>query len=426
MQPILRVRNLSKHYKLGRKEAPYKTLREAIVTAFGQAVRGFYSAFSEARPGHENEMRDLWALHDVSFDVGQGEVIGIVGRNGAGKSTLLKILSRITDPTAGQVDLYGRVGSLLEVGTGFHPELSGRENIFLNGAILGMKRAEIAAKFDEIVDFSGTDKFIDTPVKHYSSGMYVRLAFSVAAHLQPEILLVDEVLAVGDAAFQKKCLGKINDVARHGRTVIFVSHNMAAVQRLCEKAIFLDGGRLVKVGPTPEVVSVYLQTNSESALSWYRQRVPKDNVPSFFSRIWLSDEDDIPVKLVTTSNEYLVNLQFQVQTRCGGLQVSIGLFDAAGYQILGCAPQDAGITPPEDPGVYHLRMSIPAGLLLPRPYLLRASLWHPQAGLFDRVDALSFAPEETAPAANEWRFGRPGLVAVRCNWSMMSCNRGSS
>jgi lipopolysaccharide transport system ATP-binding protein len=186
----------------------------------------------------------LWALKDVSFSVAPGEVVGIVGRNGAGKSTLLKVLSRITKPTTGEVDLYGRVGSLLEVGTGFHPELTGRENIFLNGAILGMKRSHIERKFDEIVAFAEVEKFLDTPVKRYSSGMYVRLAFAVAAHLEPEILIVDEVLAVGDASFQKKCLGKIGDVAKDGRTVLFVSHNMAAVKALCTRAMLLDGGRV--------------------------------------------------------------------------------------------------------------------------------------------------------------------------------------
>lgn len=248
----IRVSDLSKRYRLGASVATDRTFREMIQeTATG--------ALAKLRGGGGGpSIRDFWALKDISFDIKQGEVTGIIGRNGAGKSTLLKILSRITDPTEGKVELFGRVGSLLEVGTGFHPELSGRENIFLNGTILGMKRSEIAAKFDEIVAFSEVEKFLDTPVKRYSSGMYVRLAFAVAAHLEPEILVVDEVLAVGDAAFQKKCMGKMQDVARTGRTVLFVSHNMAAVRSLCTTGILLRGGRMVLSGTADECVDAYM------------------------------------------------------------------------------------------------------------------------------------------------------------------------
>ena len=245
----IRVRNLGKKYTLGGPQEQYLTLRDAIVNSVKVPFKRFHCA-----PPTES----FWALKDVSFNVEQGEVVGIIGRNGAGKSTLLKILSRITTPTEGFVEINGRVGSLLEVGTGFHPEMTGRENIFLNGSILGMKKTEIEQKFDEIVKFSEIEKFIDTPVKRYSSGMYVRLAFAVAAHLEPEILVVDEVLAVGDIAFQKKCLGKMEDVAKEGRTVIFVSHNMEAVQRLCSHAILLDEGTVIMKGSTAEVISKYL------------------------------------------------------------------------------------------------------------------------------------------------------------------------
>ena len=251
MKPIVRVENLSKAYRLGAARAASGTLRETLAGAARSPLRAFGRG---RRAGGET----LWALSDVSFEVRQGEVLGVVGRNGAGKSTLLKILSRITEPTSGRVELYGRAGSLLEVGTGFHPELSGRENVFLNGAILGMRRAEIARRFDEIVDFSEVERFLDTPVKHYSSGMYTRLAFAVAAHLEPEILIVDEVLAVGDAQFQKKCLGKMGEVAREGRTVIFVSHNMAAVSNLCRSGVVLEGGRVVCAGTQTEAVARYL------------------------------------------------------------------------------------------------------------------------------------------------------------------------
>ncbi|HEY8504719.1 MAG TPA: ABC transporter ATP-binding protein, partial [Gemmataceae bacterium] len=232
MRPAIRVENLSKQYRLGETlGSPYQTLRDALAEAAKAPLRRL---FRRDRPGVGGGARGhFWALKDVSFEVKPGEVVGVIGRNGAGKSTLLKVLSRITEPTAGRAEIRGRVGSLLEVGTGFHPELTGRENIYLNGSILGMNRREIARKFDEIVAFSEIEKFLDTPVKRYSSGMYVRLAFAVAAHLEPEILIVDEVLAVGDAAFQKKCLGKMQDVTKDGRTVVFVSHNLGALQHIC-------------------------------------------------------------------------------------------------------------------------------------------------------------------------------------------------
>lgn len=246
----IRLCGLSKEYRIGgAKKQKYQTLRESLATGMGEAVRK-----------RQSKHNTFWALKDVSVEIKHGEVVGVVGRNGAGKSTLLKILSRITPPTEGYADIYGRVGALLEVGTGFHPELTGRENVYLNGAILGMRREEIERKFDEIVAFSEIEKFIDTPTKHYSSGMGLRLGFAVAAHLEPEILIVDEVLAVGDAAFQQKCVGKMNDVARQGRTVLFVSHNMAAVEHLCTRAIFLEGGRLTYDATAGEVISRYLSS----------------------------------------------------------------------------------------------------------------------------------------------------------------------
>ncbi len=242
MAPILEIRNISKQYRLGRAFQKTETFRELLQRAITAPLRAFHG--SSGKDGAVKDER-FWALRDINFDVAEGEVVGIIGRNGAGKSTLLKVISRITDPTEGFIKVRGRMASLLEVGTGFHPELTGRENIFLNGAILGMRKTEIVSKFDEIVDFAEVEKFLDTPVKHYSSGMYVRLAFAVAAHLNPEILIVDEVLAVGDVAFQKKCLGKMNEVSRGGRTVLFVSHNMAAVENLCRRGVVLERGKLV-------------------------------------------------------------------------------------------------------------------------------------------------------------------------------------
>jgi lipopolysaccharide transport system ATP-binding protein len=259
----IRVEGLGKQYGIGRPER-YRTLRETVSETLSAPFRKI-GRLVRHMSRVESENVSFWALKDVSFEVPWGTVVGVIGRNGAGKSTLLKVLSRITEPTEGRVEIHGRVGSLLEVGTGFHPELTGRENIFLNGAILGMRSREIARQFDEIVAFAEVDKFIDTPVKHYSTGMHMRLAFAVAAHLDPEILLVDEVLAVGDVQFQKKCLGKIGDVVKGGRTVLFVSHNMPAVERLCQRCVLLKRGKAVMVGDSASVVSAYLRTDIPSA-----------------------------------------------------------------------------------------------------------------------------------------------------------------
>ena len=257
------VRGLSKSYSIARNAEQHSTMGEALMHKL-------------RHPFQQTQRDTFWALNDVSFDIQKGDVVGIIGRNGAGKSTLLKILSRITEPTRGKIDLYGRVGSLLEVGTGFHPELTGRENIYLNGAILGMTKGEIARQFDAIVDFSGTEQFLDTPVKRYSSGMYVRLAFAVAAHLNPEILIIDEVLAVGDSEFQMKCLGKMQDVADSGRTVLFVSHNMTSVLQLCNKCIFLDHGKIVSIGSSTEIVTEYIEHGLQmtSEVCWKLDEAP--------------------------------------------------------------------------------------------------------------------------------------------------------
>jgi homopolymeric O-antigen transport system ATP-binding protein len=261
----IQVEGLSKQYVIGAREAGYKTFREALVSGFAAPFRRFAKL-----SGHVSAEERIWALNDVSFEVKPGEVVGIIGRNGAGKSTLLKILSRITEPTKGRIKLRGRIASLLEVGTGFHPELTGRENIFLNGAILGMTKADIRKKFGEIAAFAEIEKFLDTPVKRYSSGMYVRLAFAVAAHLEPDILVVDEVLAVGDTEFQKKCIGKMQSVGRTGRTVLFVSHNMAAVKSLTTRGILLDGGNVDLIGTSEQVIERYMQlTSCPAALQSY-------------------------------------------------------------------------------------------------------------------------------------------------------------
>jgi ABC-type polysaccharide/polyol phosphate transport system ATPase subunit len=262
----IRIEELGKKYHIGGKQKRYNRLGDQIAAAVSAPFRRAGNLLRGQHGGASDLDQEFWALKDISFEIKHGEIIGIIGHNGAGKSTLLKILSQITEPTTGYADVFGRVGSLLEVGTGFHPELTGRENVYLNGSILGMHRAEIDRKFDAIVDFASVEQFIDTPVKHYSSGMYVRLAFAVAAHLEPEILLIDEVLAVGDVAFQKKSLGKMEEVAHQGRTVIFVSHNMNALQRLCPTSILLDHGKLTNQGETSQVVEQYLSfVSSQSA-----------------------------------------------------------------------------------------------------------------------------------------------------------------
>jgi len=266
MSTAIRAVGLGKRYELGRTLRRDRTLRESLAEGVGQVFRA-------VRGGDRGEEGTLWALRDVSFEVREGEAVGLVGGNGAGKSTLLKLLSRVTMPTAGRAEIHGRVGSLLEVGTGFHPDLTGRENVLLNGAILGMRRSEIERKFDEIVAFAEVERFLDTPVKRYSSGMYLRLAFAVAAHLEPEVLLVDEVLAVGDAAFQRKCLGKMGDVAASGRTVVFVSHNMDAVLRLCTRAILLERGRVTDDGRSADVVAAYLGVDRGAGASGVRRQI---------------------------------------------------------------------------------------------------------------------------------------------------------
>ena len=290
----IRVKNLSKLYQIGGSLSPYHTLRETLTGMYKSAARKLGKMFrgrEDAEQGKDNQT--IWALKDVSFEIKQGEIMGIIGRNGAGKSTLLKILSRITEPAEGYAEIYGRVGSLLEVGTGFHPELTGRENIYLSGVILGMKRAEIKRRFDEIVAFSEIERFIDTPVKHFSSGMSVRLGFAVAAHLELEILMVDEVLAVGDMAFQKKCIGKMGDVVKGGKTVLFVSHNMGAIRSLCDTAIWLDNGKIVREGTADEVVSDYTETQMEHFNdSSYVMERGHDNVKNlnfYISRVEMLD-----------------------------------------------------------------------------------------------------------------------------------------
>jgi lipopolysaccharide transport system ATP-binding protein len=370
----IRVENLSKCYRIGQQQK-YRTLRETLVDKFKSPIRKL------CNPQHVNEANNIiWALKDISFDVKQGEVVGIIGRNGAGKSTLLKIISRITEPTEGNILMRGRVGSLLEVGTGFHQELTGRENIYLNGAILGMKRAEIARKFDEIVAFSEIEKFLDTPVKHYSSGMYVRLAFAVAAHLEPEILIVDEVLAVGDVEFQKKCLGKMNDVAHGGHTVLFVSHNMGAINTLCEKSIWLNKGRITGIGEVEDIVSSYLINGSESTgfIEWHNivdapgddivklRRVALHNSHGFISHSFAIDDDiyvEIEYELLVKRRD--VRLGFELTTS-DGVIVFMTAFGDNDVEFI-----------PSEIGQYKVCCKIPSNLLNSGHYIIEVAGYIP-------------------------------------------------
>ncbi len=368
---VVHAEGVSKSYRLGQRE-PYTALRDVITNAVRSPLRLLAGAGRGRGAGPER----LWALDDVSFDVRQGEVLGLIGANGAGKSTLLKVLSRITEPTRGRVELRGRVGSLLEIGTGFHPELTGRENVYLNGSILGMRRAEIERQFDEIVDFSGIEAFLDTPVKRYSSGMQVRLAFAVAAHLQPEILLVDEVLAVGDAQFQQKCLGKMEDVTTNeGRTVIFVSHNLASVRRLCTRSLVLDHGRVTFEGDTDEAVERYLSSETEQnegaiageALErrLVKRRVYSDSPYFRCERMVLLDEGGAPRTSFRSDEEITLVVEWEALKQLPQFRILVVARDANDVALLRTESVDdpsqtAGF--PLEPGRYRSSCTLPVNL----------------------------------------------------------------
>ena len=374
---VIKAENLGKQYTIGHQSenGRYLALRDVMV----QNARSFWHKTKDLVQGRPiilgDTLEEVWALKDVSFEVRRGESVGIIGHNGAGKSTLLKVLSRITEPSAGKVTIKGRVASLLEVGTGFHPELTGRENIYLNGTILGMHRAEIKHKFDEIVAFAEIDRFLDTPVKRYSSGMYVRLAFAVAAHLDPEILLVDEVLAVGDAAFQEKCLGKMRDTAIQGRTVLFVSHNMQAIQQLCQKGILLDSGRVVMDGTGPEAVKKYLsdipKTTSTTSVESLIQQLPPDPAFRLYSiRLF---QDGQPVEGRVLNGQPLeIEICYRILKPTTGFRVYFDLCDREEILIFRSFhdEQCRGI-PRMEPGDYISKAVIPADILAPMNYELR-------------------------------------------------------
>ena len=426
MTTAISVNNLSKQYKIGaaQQKFQYNMFRDVIVDTLMTPVRVIQALRGKGMRGATSTSM-IWALDDVSFDLEEGKVLGIVGRNGAGKSTLLKILSRVTEPTKGTVSVRGRVGSLLEVGTGFHPELSGRENIYMNGAILGMKRAEIDKNFDEIVAFSEVGQFIDTPVKRYSSGMYLRLAFAVAAHLEPEILVVDEVLAVGDAEFQRKCLGKMNDVAQEGRTVLFVSHNMSAILRLTQEAIVLDKGKLLKRAPTPEAVDFYLSSGqAESGQRiWGVDDIPATSEPFKPVAVRIKDGSGNVVDTIRSIEPVTIEMEYQINAPITGLRVGIYISTMRGEYIFTAFDTDDAKQYEQfgarQAGRYVSRCTVPADFFNEGRYSLgvNASSFGVKRYFMDE-NALSFNVDISGAPGTQWPEVRQGPVRPRFDWKI--------
>jgi len=424
MTTAISVKNLGKQYKIGaaQQKFQYNMFRDVIVDTLMTPVRIFRALRGQGMRGATHTSM-LWALKDVSFDLEEGKVLGIVGRNGAGKSTLLKILSRVTEPTIGTVSVRGRVGSLLEVGTGFHPELTGRENIYMNGAILGMRSAEIDSKFDEIVDFSEVSQFIDTPVKRYSSGMYLRLAFAVAAHLEPEILVVDEVLAVGDAEFQRKCLGKMGDVAQQGRTVLFVSHNMSAILRLTQEAIVLKKGQLIKRAPTAEAVDYYLSSGQAESGEriWGAEDIPAASQPFTPVAIRIKERGGKVVDTVRSTEPVTIEWEYQLDAPVTGLRVGMYLSTMRGEYVFTAFDTDDASQFEQfgarKAGRYVSRCNIPADFFNEGRYLLgvNASSFGVRRYFMDE-NALSFNVDISGAPGTQWPEVRQGSIRPRLDW----------
>ena len=425
MKPVVEVENLSKLYRLGAIGS--SSVRESLELLFRRKRETPDTGKSGQIPADRMgpEPNTFWGLKDISFSVQPGQVIGIVGRNGAGKSTLLKVLSRITEPTSGRAILRGRVVSLLEVGTGFHPELSGRENIFLNGAILGMRRVEIAAKFDEIVEFAEIGKFIDTPVKRYSSGMFVRLAFAVAAHLDPEILFIDEVLAVGDAGFQKKCLGKMDEVAsQFGRTVFFVSHNLGAIRSLCEKAMLIDGGRLVMDGEPGEVISRYLAASMpkdseiEGQIVWNDEEDAPQSDDIRLRSIRLLNGNGVPQATFEADKPLTIEVHYDVLRRLRGARFLMLLLTQEG-ELAFTATDHAFQQETQLPGSYKTSCFIPGGLLNRRRYVVNLECDIPgERDVLPGAEYISFTIDGVGNQSSTFPEPWPGAVCPRVEWKV--------
>jgi homopolymeric O-antigen transport system ATP-binding protein len=419
---VVEIENLGKRYTIGAKERRHDTLVDLLSYAIKSPLRRYKHLKGKY---NENDETSFWALRNVSFAIETGDVVGIVGRNGAGKSTLLKILSRITDPTEGYVGIKGRVASLLEVGTGFHPDLTGRENIFLNGAILGMTQAEIRRKFDEIVAFSEIEKFLDTPVKHYSSGMYIRLAFSVAAHLEPEILIVDEVLAVGDIMFQKKCLGKMGDVSKSGRTILFVSHNMGAVRNLCNKGVLLENGNCKMLGTSNEVVDYYMRSVSNNLSNPIRNR--KRTYPGLPVNVRITNVEIENVRLgclneAETLDEILVKIDYEILEDVDYFTAEWRLKDIYGSNLAySNATHMGGIVfhPKKGEQCGQVVCKIPSIPLAIGEYVLEVGVGIPSVRYFDRVDdACRLTIRASDPMGTGYAYkSEDGPFFINCQWS---------
>ena len=410
MSSVISVENLGKRYIIGHQRDSADALRHRLEQAVRHPWHWFRQHEARNRASHE----EFWALQDVSFEVKRGEAVGIIGRNGAGKSTLLKLLSRITEPTTGRIRLQGRVASLLEVGTGFHQELTGRENIFLNGAILGMTRAEIKRKFDEIVAFAEVEKFLDTPVKRYSSGMYVRLAFAVAAHLEPEILIVDEVLAVGDAQFQKKCLGKMGQVAKGGRTVLFVSHNMTAIQTLCHEAVLLSAGRLIAEGPASEIIPRYLRDDGEQEKSfWVDPETAPGNDAIRIRSVRVTSSQDTEDDMLTMQQPLQIETDFWVMKNGATTHLTYHLINDQGIVVLttGCPPAE------RIAGAYKATVHLPANLLNSGGYFLKLFIvQNENQVVYDNDSIASFRLVDAARRGHAGMGREPGIVVPELHW----------
>jgi lipopolysaccharide transport system ATP-binding protein len=412
----IRVDCIGKQYRIGAPVLRYRTLRESLSERFNRSMLKLQDG---------SAANTIWALKDVSFEVQQGQVLGVIGRNGAGKSTLLKILSRVTDPTEGYAEIRGRVGSLLEVGTGFHPELTGRENILLNGAILGMKRSEIERKFDEIVSFAEVDQFIDTPVKRYSSGMYLRLAFAVAAHLEPEILVVDEVLAVGDAEFQRKCLGKMSDVAQQGRTILFVSHNMSAILRLTQESLVIDKGHLILRAASNQAVDYYLSRglSEEGQRSWDEDEIPTAAAPFRPLAMRVLDGQNRVADTIRSTEPAAIEIEYKLLAPITGLRVGIYLMSTRGEYIFTSfdtdVPEQYERLSTRPAGHFVSRCSIPVDYLNEGRFVIgiNASSFRVKR-YFQEEQALTFSVDAAGAPGTQWPEPRLGPVRPRLQWQI--------
>lgn len=420
MSTVIKVEHLSKKFIIGHREKEKYTALRDVMARKAKKIISFPFTLGRTSSGYVTE--EFWALKDINFEIAEGDRVGIIGRNGAGKSTLLKVLSRITEPTEGRISIKGRVASLLEVGTGFHPELTGRENIFLNGAILGMSRSEIRGKFDEIVAFAEVERFLDTPVKRYSSGMYVRLAFAVAAHLEPEILIVDEVLAVGDAQFQKKCLGKMEDVSKNqGRTVLFVSHQMGTIAQLCEKAILLQRGKVLSNGPTPDVIQYYLNRNSDnnSQTNKYEFAATEEKVlPIYFSEIFTTDIKGKEAQEFGFDEIICVYSKICIMKKTPNLKIGITLQSIHGYYISTSIFELSEAEKIQD-NYIMLKAVFPPNVIAPNSYYFRLAAFTDNEVFDVQENVCNIKVVDTGSVLSKYEGVNYGSVILNTSWSIL-------